>query len=53
MRRNYSENYFFLTELNIILIWIIIDFIKKYRHIIYKTDYSNHFPIKRLRSYFV
>ena len=48
---NYETQLFrklFLTELNRILIWIIIDFIKKYRHIIYKTDYLNHFPIKHV-----
>ena len=38
IRPNYSEIYF-LQNWVTILIWIIIDFIKIYRHTIYKTDY--------------
>ena len=39
IRLNYSESYF-LQNWSRIAIWIIIDFIKMYRRIIYKTDYS-------------
>ena len=45
IRRNYSERYF-LQNWARILIWIIIDLIKNYRHIIKKPDYSNYFPSK-------
>ena len=44
IRRNYSESY--LQNWARILIWIIIDLIKNYRHIIKKTEYSNYFPCK-------
>ena len=47
LRRNYSESYF-LQNRTRILIWIIIDFIKNDRHIIYKTDYSNYFQFKHI-----
>ena len=47
IRPNYSEIYFLQNWVRI-LIWIIIDFIKIYRHIIYKTDYSNYFPFKHI-----
>ena len=47
MRRNYSENSF-LQNWAIILIWINTDFIKIYRHIIYKKDYSSDFPFKHI-----
>ena len=47
IRPNYSEIYFLQNWVRI-LIWIIIDFIKIYRHIIYKTDYSNYFSFKHI-----
>ena len=47
MRRNYSKSYF-LKNWASILIWINIDFIKIYRHTIYKTDHSNNFPFKHI-----
>ena len=47
IRRNYSEHYFFQSWARI-LIWIIIDFIQNYRHIIYKRDYSKYFPFKHI-----
>ena len=47
MRRNYSENSF-LQNWAIILIWINTDFIKIYRHTIYKKDYSSDFPFKQI-----
>ena len=46
IRHNNSEGCF-LQNWARILIWIIIDFIKKnYRHVIYQRDYSNYFPSK-------
>ena len=47
MRRNYSESSFLQNWVRI-LIKINIDFIKIYRHTIYKTDYSNDFPFKHI-----
>ena len=35
-----------LTNWARILIWIVIDFIKNYRHILFKTDYQNYVPYK-------
>ena len=43
--RNYSESYF-LQNWARILIWIISDLIKNYRHIIKEIDCSNYFPFK-------
>ena len=47
MRRNYSESSF-LQNWAIILIWINTDFIKIYRHTIYKNDYSSDEPFKHI-----
>ena len=47
IRRNYSESYFLQIWARI-TIWIIIDFIKNYRHKIYKTDYSNYFQFTHI-----
>ena len=47
MRRIFSESSF-LQNWATILIWINIDFIKIYRHTIYKTEYSNDFPYKHI-----
>ena len=47
MRRNYSESSF-LQNWAIMLIWINTDFIKIYRHTIYKKDYSSDFPFKHI-----
>ena len=50
MPRNYSES-FLLQNWAKILIWINIDFVKIYRHTIYKTDYSNDFSFKHICIY--
>ena len=47
MRHNYSERSF-LQNWGRILILINIDFIKIYRHPIFKTDYSNDFSLKHI-----
>ena len=47
MRRNYSESYSLQTWARI-LIWIIINFIKNYQHIIDKRDYSYYFPFTNI-----
>ena len=44
---NYSKIYFLQNWVRI-LIWIVIDFIKNYRHIIFKTDYQNYVPFKNI-----
>ena len=44
---HYSQSSFIQNRARI-LIWINIDFIKIYRHTIYKTDYSNAFPFKHI-----
>ena len=47
--QNYTTQLFrtlFLENWARILFWFIIDFIKNYRHIIYKTDYSNYLQSK-------
>ena len=46
--------FFFLQNWVRILFWIIIAFIKNYRHMFYKTDYSHHFSFfTHLCSYFL
>ena len=48
---NYATQLFrklFLTKWAIILIWINTDFIKIYRHTIYKKDYSSDEPFKHI-----
>ena len=47
IQRNYSESYV-LQNWARILIWIVIDFIKNYWHIIFKTDYQNYVPFKNI-----
>ena len=47
MRRNHLESSFLQNRARI-LIWININFIKIYRHTIYKTDYSNDFPFNHI-----
>ena len=45
--RNYSESYFLQNQVRI-HIWIINDFIKNYRHIIYKRGYWHYFPFTHI-----